>query len=121
VPSWIFETDSIPTSRTGKTDRRSLATLSDGLVHGRRSAATATRADDVERGLADIWAAVLDVGDIARDRSLLEYGAHSLNIVSALAEIQQRYGTAIAVPDFFQSPTIATLAEMVRAGAGVRR
>lgn len=121
VPSWIFETDSIPASRTGKIDRRALVALSDGLVHRRRyegTPAQADYADDIERGLADIWTTVLAAENIVRDRSLLEYGAHSLNIMSALAMIQERYGTAITVRDFFRSPTVAALAEVVRGYAG---
>ncbi|MFF4489536.1 amino acid adenylation domain-containing protein [Streptomyces sp. NPDC001544] len=118
VPSWVFDTDRIPTSRTGKTDRDALVRLADRLIAEEKThAATTTSAyaSDLERGLAAIWSSILDTDGIARDRSLIDYGAHSLNIFAAFAEIEEEYGTAVSVPDFFRSPTIATLAELVRA------
>ncbi|MFG2906691.1 amino acid adenylation domain-containing protein [Kitasatospora sp. NPDC048286] len=119
APSWILDTDRIPTSRTGKTDRDALAALAEGLIAERRTSAATTTvayASELERGLAAIWSSILDTDGIARDRSLIDYGAHSLNIFAAFAEIEEEYGTAVPVPEFFRSPTIATLAELVRAG-----
>ncbi|MFG2583030.1 non-ribosomal peptide synthetase [Streptomyces malaysiensis] len=117
-PSWIFDTDGIPTSRTGKTDREALAALADRLITEQKTNAATTAveyASDLERGLAAIWSSILGTDSIARDRSLIDYGAHSLNIFTAFAEIEEEYGTTVPVPEFFRSPTIATLAELVRA------
>ncbi len=72
--------------------------------------------DELERELAGIWAGVLNVEGIVRDRPVLEYGAHSLNIFTVLAEVQERYGVPVPMIDFFGSPTVATLADLVRAG-----
>ncbi len=49
-------------------------------------------------------------------RPVLEYGAHSLTIFTVLAEVQERYGVPVPMIDFFGSPTVATLAGLVRAG-----
>lgn len=120
VPAWIFETDQIPTSRTGKIDRQSLTALADQLIPNRRAQSRADPAfdadytDDLERELAGVWAAVLGIGKITRDRSLLDYGAHSLNIFDAFARIQEQYGIAVQATEFFRSPTIVTLAGLVR-------
>jgi amino acid adenylation domain-containing protein len=117
VPNWIFDTESIPTSRTGKTDRNSLVELADQLIaddQGQPYAVRAHYADELERELADIWAAVLATNGIGRDQSLLDHGAHSLNIITAFTQIRERYGAIVPVPDFFRSPTIAMLAELVR-------
>ncbi|MET8243248.1 amino acid adenylation domain-containing protein [Streptomyces sp. NPDC005202] len=117
-PSWTFDIDRIPTSRTGKTDRDALAALADRhIAEQKTNAATTTveYASDLERGLAAIWSSILETDGIARDRSLIDYGAHSLNIFTALAEIEEEYGTTVPVAEFFRSPTIATLAALVRA------
>jgi acyl carrier protein len=63
-----------------------------------------------------MWSEILGVTGIERDRPVLEYGAHSLNIVTVLAEVGERYDIAPPIIEFLRSPTIATLAELVRAG-----
>ena len=118
-PARIFEAERIPTTATGKTDRDALVALADELVLAERQADAAVTAidyaDDLERDLAAIWSGVLGVDGIPRQRPVFEFGAHSLNIFTALAEVEERYGVSVPVVDFFGSPTIATLAELVRA------
>lgn len=119
MPSRIFDIESIPTTRTGKTDRAALGELADALAaRADRDAAPnrATYADDLERELAELWSEILGVEGIRRDRSLLEYGAHSLNVFTAFAQIEDRYGAAVAVADFFRSPTVSALADLIRDG-----
>ncbi|MCX4390114.1 amino acid adenylation domain-containing protein [Micromonospora peucetia] len=115
-PSWAFDIDRIPMSRTGKTDRDALAALADRLIAEKKTNAATTTveyASDLERGLAAIWSSILGIDGIVRDRSLIKYGAHSLNIFTAFGEIQEEYGATVPVAEFFRSPTIATLAELV--------
>lgn len=38
-----------------------------------------------------------------------------MNILTAFTLIHERYGTTVSVPEFFRSPTIAALADLVRA------
>lgn len=116
VPVWIFELDAVPTTPTGKTDRDALVARSDDLLVASEEPAEVTYSDELERELAGIWAGVLNVEPILRDRPVLEYGAHSLNIFTVLAEVQERYGVPVPMIDFFGSPTVATLADLVRAG-----
>jgi amino acid adenylation domain-containing protein len=116
VPTWIFPLTTMPTTATGKTDVDALTALAGELVDKRRGVTTqAEYADDLERELAEIWAAVLEVPTVTRDRPVMAYGAHSLNIFTALAQVQERYGVAVPVAGFFESPTVATLADLVRA------
>jgi acyl carrier protein len=120
VPARIFELDQVPTTAAGKTDRRALTTLADRLVADQRTdalaGAPAGYADEVERAIAEIWSTVLTVPVVERDRPVTEYGAHSLNIFAALGQVQQHFGVAVQPVDFFRSPTVATLAALVRAG-----
>ncbi|GAA0602475.1 hypothetical protein GCM10010174_18300 [Kutzneria viridogrisea] len=117
VPTWIFDLDRVPTTPTGKTDLDALVALADELVTERRidsAAAPADYQDALEAELAGIWAEVLGVDSVLRDRPVMAYGAHSLNIFTALAQVQERYGVPVPVVDFFSSPTVATLAGLVR-------
>ncbi len=120
-PLWIFPVEAIPATGTGKTDRAALLRLADELLAARQlteAPAAAEYADDLERDLAAIWSRILGAEGIVRDRPVLEYGAHSLNIFTALAEIQQTYGVTLAMGEFFASPTVATLAGLVRSAQG---
>jgi acyl-coenzyme A synthetase/AMP-(fatty) acid ligase len=119
VPAHVVAVGTVPTSATGKTDRGALLAQADDLLARtavETAAAPADYADDLERELADIWGTLLGVEGIPSHRSVLEFGAHSLNVFTALAQVQQRYGVMPPMVDFFRSPTIATLAGLVRAG-----
>jgi acyl carrier protein len=117
VPARIFDLDSVPVTGAGKTDRDALAARADGLAGQAPEGADgeAGYADDLERELAELWAQVLGVPRIRRDRSVLDYGAHSLNVVTVLAEVGELYGIAPPITEFLRSPTVATLAGLVRA------
>ncbi|MGW4162041.1 non-ribosomal peptide synthetase [Streptomyces sp. NPDC004788] len=117
VPARVLTVDTVPTTGTGKTDRDALLARADRLIAERQDAAgpaPAEYADDLERGLAAVWEEVLGATGIERDRTLLDYGAHSLNILSALALVEERFGAAVPIVDFFRLPTIAALAGLVR-------
>ncbi|GIE90982.1 non-ribosomal peptide synthetase [Actinoplanes regularis] len=118
-PAWIFPIEQVPTTPTGKTDRDELVRRAEALLLERQAEESAddiAYADDLERDLAALWAGVLGVEGIQPDRPLVEYGAHSLNIFTTLAETQERYGVPVPLVDFFASPTVRTLAALVRAG-----
>ncbi|HET8684406.1 MAG TPA: amino acid adenylation domain-containing protein [Micromonosporaceae bacterium] len=119
VPAWVFLVDALPTGATGKTDRVALLRTAEQLVSERNAAAAeeaGSYADDLERELAELWSGLLGVEGIVRDRPVLDYGAHSLTVLTALGQVEARYGVAPPIVDFFRSPTIATLASLVRAG-----
>lgn len=119
VPARVFDIEKVPTTGSGKTDRDALVAVAKERIASQNAspATSVDYLDDLERELAEIWAGLLGVDGIPRDRPVLAYGAHSLNIFTALAQVQQQYGVAAPVVDFFRSPTIATLADLVRAGA----
>lgn len=122
-PLWIFVIDAIPTTSSGKTDRTALLRLVDELLAAQqqeeeKSGQPAEYGDELERELAAVWSRILGVDGIGRDRPVLQFGAHSLNIFTALTEVQQTYGVTLAMGEFFASPTIATLAALVRTAQG---
>ena len=123
LPARVFDIESVPVTGAGKTDRDALVALSGQLAAGAgaaapdgAAAAVPEYADDLERELAEIWSQTLGVEGISRDRQVIDYGAHSLNIVTVLAEVGERYDITPPIIEFLRSPTIATLADLVRAG-----
>ncbi|CAL9421211.1 Plipastatin synthase subunit C [Actinosynnema sp. ALI-1.44] len=114
VPTRVHDLDKVPTSGTGKTDHAALADLAGRLRKTPESTGPVEYADDLERDLAALWCEVLDVEGVEPDRSLLEYGAHSLNVFTALARVEEDHGVAVPVADFFRVPTVSALAASVR-------
>ncbi|WP_197287469.1 non-ribosomal peptide synthetase [Streptomyces apocyni] len=117
VPARVLVVDAMPTTGNGKFDRPALLGTADELIaraeHGGHRGPEAAPADELESWLLQLWSEVLGRTDLAVDRSLLECGAHSLNVLTALSQIEQRRGVRVAVLDFFRAPTIRALAGLL--------
>jgi hypothetical protein len=107
VPTGFVVLDTLPSTPNGKIDRAALPAPS-------RSAAPmgplSTPTTEVERTLADIWAAVLQVDRVGVEDSFFDLGGHSLLLTKVRAEIAARLGRDVAVLDLFRWPTIRALA-----------
>ncbi|GGO94200.1 phosphopantetheine-binding protein [Wenjunlia tyrosinilytica] len=76
-------------------------------------------ADGIERELADtVLAPLLAVPRVGRDDNFFELGGTSLQLIQALVRVRALHGVDIPLADFFVSPTVRRLAELLdRAGA----
>ncbi|WP_433374784.1 condensation domain-containing protein [Streptosporangium sp. CA-115845] len=71
-------------------------------------------ADDLEREVAELWMELLELPAIDPSHSLLEYGAHSLLVFTALSRVRRKYQVAVPIIEFFKEPTVTATAEAVR-------
>ncbi|HEY2737162.1 MAG TPA: amino acid adenylation domain-containing protein, partial [Thermoanaerobaculia bacterium] len=126
VPSVFVILPRLPLTPHGKVDRRALAALAlpaeagtEGFVPPR---------DAVEEGLAAVWAEVLEqagdweggaIGAIGIADDFFALGGHSLLATRVLARVREVFGVALPLRDLFAAPTLAGLAERVRAAASV--
>jgi non-ribosomal peptide synthetase component F/acyl carrier protein len=78
------------------------------------SGAPAITGDDVEEDVRRLWSELLGC-QVPVDESLVSYGAHSLNVLAAVELLEDRYGVAVPILDFFADPTVRTLAAVIRA------
>ncbi|TWV34955.1 amino acid adenylation domain-containing protein [Streptomyces misionensis] len=116
VPARVFPVDAVPTTRNGKVDRAALAAQAQrALTDDARSAsaATTTTDDPLVAALQQMWANLLGLAEVPVDRSLLEYGAHSLTVMAAGARIEEEHGVQIPILDFFRDPTIQAQAAWI--------
>ncbi|HET9382842.1 MAG TPA: MupA/Atu3671 family FMN-dependent luciferase-like monooxygenase, partial [Streptomyces sp.] len=104
---WVF-LDALPLNASGKVDHTALPRPD--LTRGTDGAAPAP---GPEQRLHDLWAAELDLGRIAADRSFFELGGHSLNATRLLNRIHAEFGHEITLLDFFRAPTIRGLAALL--------
>ncbi|MGK5543245.1 non-ribosomal peptide synthetase [Streptomyces sp. URMC 127] len=122
VPSRVFAVESVPTTRNGKVDRTTLLKDAEQAIReeaARTGTGAVTTTDDpLQAWLQELWAGLLGRADVPLDRSLLAYGAHSLNVMTARAAIEEEHGVQIPVLDFFRDPTIRAQAAWISKARG---
>ena len=111
IPVEVVEVGAMPLTANGKIDRRALLALggSANLV-GARYVAPRT---PLERTLAEIWQQVLRQDRIGVHDNFFERGGHSLTAIQAFSRINKKCDARITLRDFFASPTIAQLADVI--------
>jgi amino acid adenylation domain-containing protein len=114
IPSAFRTVESLPLSASGKIDRRALAGLAE--VQARREAEYVAPRDEVERQIAEIWAELLGVERVGALDDFFALGGHSLLATQATMRIRRLYGE-IPLRALLAAPTVAALAEVIRATA----
>jgi myxalamid-type nonribosomal peptide synthetase MxaA len=111
VPSAFVVLERMPSTPSGKIDRRALPapTLEAYTVQSYEAPQGET-----ERQLADLWRELLNVERVGRRDSFFDLGGHSMLAVKALFLINQRLGASLKVTDLYGSPTLRELAARVR-------
>ncbi|WP_067477354.1 amino acid adenylation domain-containing protein [Nocardia amamiensis] len=112
VPTRLIRVDRIPLTRNGKLDRRALA---EQLVlgHGAEQVAGVEPRTDVEARLARVWCTVLGVESIGVHDNFFTHGGDSI-LALTVRTAAERAGLYFDVDAFYQAPTIAELARVVR-------
>jgi thioesterase domain-containing protein/acyl carrier protein len=75
--------------------------------------------DDCERELLAIWQEVLGVPNIGIDDDFFELGGDSLQALKVFLELEARLGCSLSPTNLVHAPTIARLAEFIRASKGI--
>jgi amino acid adenylation domain-containing protein len=110
--AWVSLTK-LPLNANGKVDRAALPAPSGGQPE-LRGVFTPPR-DAMEAALAEIWRDVLGVVSVGAHDDFFALGGHSLTAGRVLTRIQATLGLELPLRALFESPTVAQLAERVRA------
>ena len=113
VPTAYLLLPSLPQTPNGKTDRRALARL--GAETRRQAGAAVAPRDEIEEGLAAIVAEVLGLPRVGVEDGFFELGGHSLLATQVVSRVRRAFGVELPVRALFESPTVAGLAQAVRA------
>lgn len=111
VPARFVFLEALPTLPFGKIDRRALA-MSEELTEGPDYRAPS---DEMEEALASAATAALGLERVGVDDDLFALGLDSLSAVQLTARARAAVGRQLDVGTIFDNPTIATLAEAIRA------
>ncbi|MGV9798973.1 amino acid adenylation domain-containing protein [Mycobacterium sp. NPDC003449] len=110
IPSAYVELDEIPITAHGKIDRRALPEPEIKSGTEFRDPATET-----ERGVAALFAELLDRDQVGADDSFFDLGGHSLLATKLVAAVRTRFGVDVGVQDVFEHATVSGLATHVDA------
>lgn len=122
VPAYVMEVERLPTTVSGKIDRRALP---NPLAADRRPQAQATAPGAVGRpeaanaagsaledAIARVWASVLGAPHVLRDDDFFMLGGDSIRAIQIASRLR-RLGVKVDVQDLFQHPSVAALAAAV--------
>jgi amino acid adenylation domain-containing protein len=112
VPWAIMVCAEIPLNPNGKVDR---SALPDHKIARNVWNEYIEPTDAVERRLATIWSDALDVEPVGIEDNFFELGGHSLLAAELLAALQTEFEVALPARTLYLQPTIARLAEGLRA------
>jgi thioesterase domain-containing protein len=104
VPASIRAVDRIPLSANGKIDREALAASIATMLGPARASPR------LEQEVADAVAGLMRFDGLDPQRSLFEFGATSLTLVSVQRLLGDRFGRTIPLQRIFEHPTIAGFA-----------
>ncbi len=116
LPSAYVVLDELPLTANGKTDRAALTTRAiERLTEGAHAAGTAFAPPmpGPETTLAAIWTDLLGVERIGRNDDFFALGGHSLLATRLVAQVRARAGVELPLPQVFETPTLADLANHV--------
>jgi amino acid adenylation domain-containing protein len=116
VPARFVLLPALPRTPNGKLDRRALPAPEPSRELA--SAAPVPPRDALERQLVAAWERLLGTQPIGVNDDFFELGGHSLLAVRLFAEIERSLGRRLPLATLLQAPTIARLADTIRAGAG---
>jgi hypothetical protein len=111
LPSFIVVLDSFPLTVNGKVDRCALPPpQSIYLESGKNFEAPRTATEEV---LASLWSKLLGISHFGIHDDFFELGGHSLLATRVVSQVREIFQVQIFVRQFFEQPTIASLAEII--------
>jgi amino acid adenylation domain-containing protein len=109
VPARCVRLPAWPLTATGKLDRAALPPLDLGRENA--GLAFVPPFTLLQQNLAGIWQTLLGVPQVGLKDDFFELGGHSLLAVQMATLVEKQLGRHVALPRFFQGPTVEKLAE----------
>jgi amino acid adenylation domain-containing protein len=114
VPAAFVEMDALPLNDNGKVDRGALRDLQPAGASAARAATAAATVPALSATvLAELCAQVLGRDRIGTQENFLESGGNSMLAIKLISRVQNLFGLAVPLADFFEDATPAGLAALV--------
>jgi acyl-CoA synthetase (AMP-forming)/AMP-acid ligase II len=123
VPHRVVFLEALPRTASGKVRKAELVAMFGAPGSTRAEQGLGERvapATAEERVIAGIWAEILGVAQLGIHDDFFEHGGHSLAATRMLARVEEDLGVRVALPTFFEGPTVAELALAVTGSSAPR-
>ncbi len=117
LPSAFVMLAALPLTPSGKVDRRALP-APDRSQPEKTFALPRTPTEEV---LAGIWALVLGLEQVGIYDNFFNLGGHSLLAIQIASRVRDSLEAELSLPELFESPTVAALAEKIEKATHTRR
>ncbi len=112
VPATVVMLDELPHTASGKVDRKALP---EPPTATRAPVAQSPPRDRLERLVAQAWCATVGLDEVGIHDNFFDVGGNSLLLIDLHARLLRGVDSRLSVGDLFRCPTVASLAELVRA------
>jgi amino acid adenylation domain-containing protein len=109
VPAAFVMLKSLPLTSNGKINRRELLAME--IHRPELEVPCVLPSSALERAIADVWKAVLDLDRVGVHDNFFDLGGNSLLAVQVHSELQEVFEREMAMVHLFQYPTISSLAK----------
>ncbi|HET9229001.1 MAG TPA: amino acid adenylation domain-containing protein, partial [Thermoanaerobaculia bacterium] len=113
VPSVFSFLNELPSTPSGKVDRRAVARMEADEVRADLGIDFAAPRNHVEEMLAGIWGDLLGMERVGIHDDFFQLGGHSLLVAKLATKVRQAFHVELPMVEVFKKPTIADLAEAV--------
>ncbi len=110
VPQSFMAMDKFPITENGKIDYKALPIP---LYYDIEKNETIIW-DDIDKEIRDIWCKILGIKEVGINVNFLDIGGDSLNIMTMIAEINQKYNIEFPLGYVFENPTIKGISQHIR-------
>ncbi|MBV7340146.1 hypothetical protein KFU94_70465 [Chloroflexi bacterium TSY] len=114
VPTAYVLLDAMPLTPNGKINRKALP-APDTEQLALTSTFMAPRTPN-EQLITDLWAEVLSVKQVGIHDNFFELGGHSLASIQIMVRLQDTFQTKLPIQQLFETPTVASLAQVIATG-----
>ncbi|MDT0331190.1 non-ribosomal peptide synthetase, partial [Nocardiopsis lambiniae] len=111
VPGSLHLMEAVPLTSNGKVDTAAL----EALARARAGTGGTPLADEVEERVARIWERVLEAPVTDREANFFALGGSSLLAIRMITALRREVGEGVSTRAFLAVPTLAALADQVRA------
>ncbi|WP_460317763.1 non-ribosomal peptide synthase/polyketide synthase [Pseudomonas ogarae] len=112
-PSVFVQLDHLPLNSNGKLDRKALAATP--LPQGQSDQPRTAPRTVTETVLCELFSEVLGGSQVGIEDNFFQLGGHSLLATRLVSRVRERLGVSLPLPLVFAQPTVAALAEHLRA------
>jgi aspartate racemase len=112
LPSNLEVVDHLPLTANGKVDVNALSNLKSGAASERDGFVAPRNA--TEKALSEIWTELLQLERIGVTESFFDVGGHSLIATRLLSRVRNVFEAQISMREFFDNPTIESLAGILK-------